>query len=228
MNTETFNPRREVGKSLDIIKAPKQKPVTPNTVMNHERERDKNEFFESAAVQERSDPLMFYLILGLCAIVLLVVLSVAMIYRSIKNPTADTSAETTSQTATEASSQEAVQTEPAATDATAKPAEEATTPAAATPAIDKTQVKIRVVNGNGRNGEASLVAKALKDDGFTQITSGNALSRYKTTVVYYKTGKLPEAQAVENIVKAKYKTSLLEDTTNTTKDNDVLVALGNE
>ena len=222
-----LNPRREVGKSLDIIKAPKQKPVTPATVMSHERERDKNEFFESAAAQEHHDPLIFYLILGLCAIVLLIVLSVVLIYRSTKNSSVGEGGEATGQTA-ETPSSDTVQTEPAATEPAADTSKEATEPTAPTAsAIDKTQVKIRIVNGNGRNGEAALIAKALKDDGFTQITTGNALSRYKTTVIYYQTGKLLEAQAVESVVKAKYKTSLLESGS-VVKSNDVLVALGNE
>jgi hypothetical protein len=84
-----------------------------------------------------------------------------------------------------------------------------------------------VVNGNGRSGEAQLMKEALEEDGFVNITVGNALSRYATTVIYYNSGKLEEAQAVEKIVSNKYQTTLLESPS-VTKDNDVLVALGNK
>jgi len=219
-----------VGKSLDIIRAPKQKTVTPGTVTDASRDKEQGEFFEQHQA-EKNDPMVFYLILGLCAIVLLVVLSVVLIYRGTRrsNPSSDT-ATTTSDTATGSSATS--QTDQTVTDASATPAADTAasdTQAAASPApaIDKASVKVRVVNGNGRNGEAALMAKALNDAGFTKVTTGNALSRYKTTVVYYNSGKLSEAQAVETVIKAKYKTSLLENPS-IVKTNDVLVALGNE
>ena len=62
-----------MGKSLDIIRAPKQKTVTPENVNDNSRERERGEFFEQHQA-EKNDPMVFYLILGLCAIVLLVVL----------------------------------------------------------------------------------------------------------------------------------------------------------
>ena len=175
--------------------------------------------------------MVFYLILGLCAIVLLVVLSVVLIYRGSRrnSPSSEAVTATTTDTATDTSATS--QTDQTVTDTATAPAADtstSTSQAAATPpAIDKANVQVRVVNGNGRNGEAALMAKALNDAGFTKVTTGNALSRYKTTVVYYKTGKLAEAQAVEIVIKAKYKTSLLENPS-IVKTNDVLVALGNE
>ncbi len=219
-----------MGKSLDIVKAPKQKPVTPSTVADNTRDRPAGEFFEGNQPEEKSDPMIFYLIIGLCAIVLMVVLTVVLIYRNTRadnSPATTTNAgeAATEDTASTTKTDQTVTdtTAPATTDSTATSQTAAQTP----PQVDKASVKIRIVNGNGRNGEASLMAQALKADGFTQITTGNALSRYKTTVVYYNTGKVAEAQAVETIIKAKYKTSLLENP-GITKTNDVLVALGNE
>ena len=227
---QNHTPRRDVGKSLDIIRAPKQKTVTPENVNDNSRERERGEFFEQHQA-EKNDPMVFYLILGLCAIVLLVVLSVVLIYRGSRrnSPSSEAVTATTTDTATDTSATS--QTDQTVTDTATAPAADtstSTSQAAATPpAIDKANVQVRVVNGNGRNGEAALMAKALNDAGFTKVTTGNALSRYKTTVVYYKTGKLAEAQAVETVIKAKYKTSLLENPS-IVKTNDVLVALGNE
>lgn len=219
-----------MGKSLDIVKAPKQKPVTPSTVTDNTRDRQPSEFFEGNQQEEKSDPMIFYLIIGLCAIVLMVVLTVVLIYRNTR-PSSNEQAATTTDNSTPQETTATTETDKTVTD-TATPAttDSAATSQATAPTptpVDKASVKIRIVNGNGRNGEASLMAQALKADGFTQITTGNALSRYKTTVVYYNTGKLAEAQAVEAIIKAKYKTSLLENPS-ITKTNDVLVALGNE
>jgi len=205
-----------MGKSLDIIKAPKQKPVTPENVGDRERERDKNSFFDTPDHEEKSDPLLFYLILGLCAIVLLVALSVWLIYKSFNSDNTSKSASQTS-SSTSSSSGAAADKKSVTTSSSSTTSE--------TSEFNKADVKIRIVNGNGRTGEANLMKTALEDDGFKNITTGNATSRYSTTVVYYNTGKLAQAKAVEKIISSKYQTSLLEDP-NITKDNDVVVALG--
>lgn len=219
-----------MGKSLDIIKAPKQKDVTPRTIGDNGREKDKDRFFDTERSQEHSDPLLFYLILGLCAIILLVALSVWLIYKSFNSTSTPTEETTTEETDTVKTKSEdgATITETTTTDTTTttseapKPAEDTPT---ATSEIDKASVKLRIVNGNGRSGEAGLMKTALEDDGFTNISTGNALSQYSTTVIYYNTGKIAQAKAVDAIVSQKYETSLLEDP-NITKDNDVVVALG--
>lgn len=219
-----------MGKSLDIIKAPKQKDVTPRTIGDNGREKDKDRFFDTERNQEHSDPLLFYLILGLCAIILLVALSVWLIYKSFNSTPQEetTTTEETQDTVKSKSEDGATITETTTTDTTTttseapKPAEDTPT---ATNEIDKASVKLRIVNGNGRSGEAGLMKTALEDDGFTNISTGNALSQYSTTVVYYNTGKIAEAKAVDAIVSQKYETSLLEDPS-ITKDNDVVVALG--
>ena len=220
-----------MGKSLDIIKAPKQKDVTPRTIGDNGREKDKDKFFDTERNQEHSDPLLFYLILGLCAIILLVALSVWLIYKSFNSTSTPTEETTTEETDTVKTKSEdgATVTETATTDTTttseATQEEQTSDTPTATSEIDKATVKVRIVNGNGRTGEANLMKTALEDDGFVNITTGNALSQYNTTVVYYNTGKIAEAKAVDKIIAAKYETSLLEDP-NITKDNDVVVALG--
>lgn len=212
-----------MGKSLDIIKAPKQKPITPQNVGSKDREKDKGQFFDTPRHEENSDPLLFYLILGLCAIILLVALSVWLIYKSFTGDGNSTSTETTSVTA----DTNAGVTDASGSDTTTGAAVETTTSTTSSTSseVDKASVKVRIVNGNGRSGEASLMKQALEDDGFKDITTGNALSQYSTTVIYYNTGKLAEAKAVEAVVSSKYETSLLESPS-VAKDNDVLVALG--
>lgn len=219
-----------MGKSLDIIKAPKQKDVTPRTIGDNGRERDKDRFFDTERNQEHSDPLLFYLILGLCAIILLVALSVWLIYKSFNSTSQEdtTTTEETQETVKSKSEDGATITETTTTDTTTTTSEAPETTEdtpTATSEIDKASVKLRIVNGNGRSGEAGLMKTALEDDGFTNISTGNALSQYSTTVVYYNTGKIAEAKAVDAIVSQKYETSLLEDPS-ITKDNDVVVALG--
>lgn len=205
-----------MGKSLDIIKAPKQKPVTPKNVGDRTHEQDKDSFFNSQPKEEKSDPLLFYLILGLCAIILLVALSVWLIYRSLTGAGNSTSSSSTTPTTQASTSQTATDT----TSTTSTTSSESAT-------VDKASVKVRVLNGNGRSGEASLVAESLKDDGFANITTGNAASRYAATVIYYNTGKLAEAKAVQKVVSSKYEPTLKEDS-NITKTNDVVVALGDK
>lgn len=211
-----------MGKSLDIIKAPKQKPITPNTLGNNDREKDKDKFFDTPRREEHSDPLLFYLVLGLCAIILLVALSVWLIYKSF-NQSSSKSDETKTESTTSTTSDSAAVTDKSTTEEKTTPTE--TTKETTDSSVNKAEVKIRIVNGNGRNGEAALMKTALEDDGFKNITTGNAASRYSTTLIYYNTGKIAEAKAVEKIISAKYKTSLMEDP-NITKSNDVVVALG--
>jgi len=210
-----------MSKSIDIVKAPKQKEVTPESMQDNNREKgnDKNDFFERDPEPERSDPLFFYLVLGLCAIILLIALSIWLVYKSINSNGESKSSSTTS------SSTSGTTGETASSSAAAIASE--TTSASQAGTVNKANVKIRIVNGNGRNGEANLIKTALTDDGFKNITTGNAASRYATTIIYYNTGKIEEAKAVEKVVSAKYKPTLTENP-GITKDNDVLVALGNK
>lgn len=61
--------------------------------------------------------------------------------------------------------------------------------------IDKSIIKIKVLNGNGITGSAAILQKVLTDNGFTIDSVSNA-SRftYATTIIYYNTGKLAEAE----------------------------------
>ena len=217
-----------MGKSLDIIKAPRQKPISPATVADSKHEKNKDDFFPHEP-PTREDPLLFYLILGLCAIILLIVLSVALVYKTIRTPSATDTSQTTDQAAGNSESTEAIpadtMTETTDTNTTAT-AEEAANPTEAAPSIDKAALVIRVLNGNGRTGEAALMAQTLKDAGFTNVTTGNTLSRYKTTVIYHKAGKVPAARAVQEVIASKYQNISLLENESIAGSSDIVVALG--
>ncbi|MBP6930317.1 LytR C-terminal domain-containing protein [Patescibacteria group bacterium] len=215
-----------MAKSIDIIKAPKQKPVTPGDIASNRRESDKGAFFDQPRHENKPDTLNYYLLLAVCALVLLVVLAGWLIYKQLTGEDSRNQNDSTT-TAQEETPNETANIDGDTATKVALNETPAVTPTTPASTIDKASVKVRVVNGNGRSGEAQLMKEALEEDGFVNITVGNALSRYATTVIYYNSGKLEEAQAVEKIVSNKYQTTLLESPS-VTKDNDVLVALGNK
>jgi len=220
-----------MGKSLDIIRAPKQRPIHKETVFDTQKEPDHDNFFNTPSEPERTDPFIFYLVLGLCSVILLVVLSLWLIF--FKNKSAD-SVDTNTITTNQAVENSTIgnitatsETKPESSDSVSP---EVTTtpdltPPTTTSTLDKASVKVRVVNGNGRSGEATTMKQLLSDDGFTNISAGNASSRYASTVIYYQSGQLEAAEAVDAIVSTKYETELVENNS-VAKSYQVVVALG--
>ncbi len=110
---------------------------------------------------------------------------------------------------------------PAAT-ATPTPALTTPTPAAS---IDKSAVTLRVLNGTTKAGIATTIKTTLQDAGFTVRTVGNAKTQnYQSTLIYYQTGKLAEAQAVQSAL-SQYSPTLEESTTLASPDM-ILVIYG--
>jgi hypothetical protein len=74
-----------------------------------------------------------------------------------------------------------------------------TQPAAATlPAIDKSTITISVLNGSGVKNSAQTVANTLTSAGYNVAGTANARSfNYTKTFIYYKTGKLEQANLVQ-------------------------------
>lgn len=67
------------------------------------------------------------------------------------------------------------------------------------PAIDKSAIKISVLNGSGIKNSAKTVSDQLVVAGFTISFTGNARSfNYQQTIVYFKTGKESEANLVKD------------------------------
>lgn len=73
------------------------------------------------------------------------------------------------------------------------------TTATTTPSIDKSQITIQVLNGNGISGSANIVKTQLVAAGFTVDSVKNALKfTYQSSIIYYKTGKSAEADLTKN------------------------------
>lgn len=92
--------------------------------------------------------------------------------------------------------------------------------------INKSTIKIRVLNGNGIWKAAQIARDLLVKDGFKVLSTGNADNRkYETTIVYFHTGKTAEAELVLKSLESKYQVTKEENNT-LTKDSDVLVVIG--
>lgn len=62
------------------------------------------------------------------------------------------------------------------------------------------EVRVRVLNGSGREGEAGLASDALTHSGFDVIEVGDARSRVGNTVVSYADGALAKAELVAGYI----------------------------
>src|SRR5258708_199334 len=93
----------------------------------------------------------------------------------------------------------------------------ATPTATATAApVDKTQLKIQVLNGTGIAGEAGLLSDALKALGYTNVTSGNASTQNATST------QVTFASTVSSDVVAEITNKLKDLYTNVTTGNSTL------
>ncbi|WP_079102882.1 LCP family protein [Streptomyces sp. TP-A0356] len=71
------------------------------------------------------------------------------------------------------------------------------TPTATAQAVDTAQIAVKVENGTGIGGRASVIATALTDKGFSSgTTTANASGTTSSTTLTYGTGQKPQAQAV--------------------------------
>ncbi len=94
------------------------------------------------------------------------------------------------------------------------------------PAIDKSVIKISVLNGSGVKNSAKAVADTLTAAGFTVTGTGNARSfSYQTTYIYYKSGKDVEANLVKSAISDKT-TEIKESNTVVGSTNDIVVVVG--
>ncbi len=104
----------------------------------------------------------------------------------------------------------------------------ATTPVvpAAQPAteVNKANISIKVLNGNGINNSASKIKTELQNGGFTVSKVTNASNyNYTTSIVYYKSGQEAEANAVKTALTSKQFTIEQSDTIAGSYDVVVLV-----
>jgi cytoskeletal protein RodZ len=106
----------------------------------------------------------------------------------------------------------------------------ATDPATTQPAtpvpIDKQSFTIRVSNGNGLKASADKVGNILTTAGFKVVSVGNAGSYgYKTTIIYYKSGKDTQANMVKDALSSR---SVSTELSTTLKTYDILVIVGSK
>ena len=99
--------------------------------------------------------------------------------------------------------------------ATVAPQTQSTPPASAdtTPAgVDKSSIKIKLLNGNGVSGSAASVKNTLETAGYTiSVTKNAANFNYANTVIYYKTGQEQAAELVKSTFTARTVTTELSD-----------------
>ena len=108
------------------------------------------------------------------------------------------------------------------------PTEAAPTPTLA-PAIDRTTVRIKVLNGSGIPGKASDVKEFLNSKGYEEILTGNADSfEYETTVVQIKKENNSELQKLISQDIASQVTKPTFDALDEDEASDIVIIVGTD
>ena len=95
--------------------------------------------------------------------------------------------------------------------------------------INKSSFKIRILNGNGVTGDAKKFKEQLATLGYSVDKVGNAtVQTYATSQIYYKTGKLSEAELIKSeISDRKFEISQKNDSF-IGAGYDILILIGKE
>lgn len=94
----------------------------------------------------------------------------------------------------------------------------------ATPDAEKQKILLRVINGSRKPERLTTATDALTKAGFKVDSTGTAVNFYNATVIYYKAGKLKEAQLVQTTAKEVLQSTLQQSSI--VGNNDVLVVVG--
>lgn len=114
-----------------------------------------------------------------------------------------------------------VKTEPVSNQPTTSDAE------TKTEEIDKSAIKIKVLNGNAIWGAAAKAKELLESNGFKVSATGNADNQnYAQTTIYYKTNKNVEAAVVKAIFDQNASGAILEENNAIAADTDLTVVIG--
>lgn len=202
-----------MAKSLDIIDPKKE--LAPRD------EREDNEEEGESPRQERSGGGVFYLILGIIAVVVSTSLAVYILFKDNKDD-AKTTSPSASATVGPTTTTSTTATASATTSATA------TTSVAATTTFNYTDESIRIVNGNGKSGEASRIKASLEAKGYTIASTGNASKSYDKTTILYKAGEQALAEALKSAIAADYAATVQLSDQATLGSYDAVIALGAE
>lgn len=180
---------------------------------------------EQIEIEQSKSSGVFYLVLGIIALVVATAFAVYILYSGDSNSKDDGAAASVTASVEE--------TTTAATSATATITETGTSITLGSPAGTKTATAsysdavIRVVNGNGKSGEASSVKTTLEAAGFKVDSIGNASRTYDQTTIYYASGKEDLANALAEAIKDKYDATTKESDS-TVGNNDAVIALGSK
>jgi hypothetical protein len=92
--------------------------------------------------------------------------------------------------------------------------------------VNKGEIKIEVLNGNGIKGKALTVENLLKSNGFNVLNTGNADNfNYVQTVIRYKKGKKEIAGLIDEVISSMYSPVFQEDIVDDS-ETDVVIILG--
>jgi len=96
-----------------------------------------------------------------------------------------------------------------------------------TPAIDKSLIKIEVLNGNGVTGSAEKLKSVLTNVGYTVSKVANARRfTYPDTIIYHKTGDETTAQDIKAVLTG-YQT-LIENSDSIAGTYDIVIVVGKQ
>lgn len=103
-----------------------------------------------------------------------------------------------------------------------------TTPASTnSPTVNPVNLSISILNGSGTPGAAGQVAEALKNAGFTNITTGNASSySYEGITITVKSAENGYTQQIQKYVSTAYPNSKVTVKNDDTISSDIQIIVG--
>lgn len=100
-----------------------------------------------------------------------------------------------------------------------------TAPAVSTTSLDKTLIKVSILNGNGIKGSAAGVKTALETAGYTISNLSNAkVFTYTNTKIYHKTGKSDYAKDIKKTLSDR--TVEIEESNSIAGSYDLVIVVG--
>ena len=94
------------------------------------------------------------------------------------------------------------------------------------PAVDKTDVKVEILNGTGIAGEAALLQKELKALGYTNLSVGNSSQQDVTSTKVTFSSNLPESVVSEVTAKLKEMYKSVDVKTTTSNKDAIQIVTG--
>lgn len=175
-----------MAKSLDIIDPKKDIPD------RSEEDSDLDSDFKG----KKDNGGIFYLVLGIIAILVATVAALYILFQRDQNNNDDLNLSTVNTTAqTSAKASQTAVVSPEATSSIDTSPE---------PAFTYTDETLRIANGNRINGEASRIKKILESKGYKIASIGNASKNYNQSIIYFKTGQDKLAEALKEDLKEEY------------------------